>query len=584
MRRLADWAQQNAWPLLIASTVVTAALYVALLAMGPEYALAKPQAQRPILVIVALYAAAFAPYWVAWWLAVRVSADTRLVWWLLVTSLVWRGLLLPTPPFQEIDIYRYVWDGAVARHGWDPYRYPPKDVVQAIDGLQAEPGRAIAPHAALAERVNLAVVQSPEYEDVLRTIHYADLTSPYPPVSQAVFAIASATSPFSAATGHVAWLKLWLTAFDIATLLVVVWLLQMTGLHFGHAIAYGWCPLVIKEIAGSGHLDSIATFFAVLALAFTIRLISSPQRQRQWTVLSASAGMIGLGVGAKLFPIVLAPLLALVWLRRVGWGAALSGCFLVVLSSVVLLAPMFLRGEKHPPTENAAAEDGPLTPPPDAASQQNTAGLAVFLTRWEMNDLIFAVVVENFRAQENIRPSERPWFVAVPDSVSAEALKSWRTVLDRLGFKGADLPDGQASFLLARTITVVAFAVVALCLAWRASGRESSGADVAEAAFLTLAWFWLLAPTQNPWYWCWALPLLPFARSRSWALLAACSLLYYLRFWLLYHYKEPGVFGTPYDGPYFFYFVVTWIEFGPWLLLLSIETLARQLGRPAADR
>ena len=40
---------------------------------------------------------------------------------------------------------------------------------------------------------------------------------------------------------------------------LVLRLLTQTGRHRGWAIAYGWCPLVIKEIANSGHLDALAT-------------------------------------------------------------------------------------------------------------------------------------------------------------------------------------------------------------------------------------------------------------------------------------------------------------------------------------
>ena len=42
---------------------------------------------------------------------------------------------------------------------------------------------------------------------------------------------------------------------------------------------------------------------------------------------------------------------------------------------------------------------------------------------------------------------------------------------------------------------------------WAYHDAESRGKPGCLVAFLVLAWFWLLSPTQNPWYWTWALPL-----------------------------------------------------------------------------
>jgi len=177
-------------------------------------------------------------------------------------------------------------------------------------------------------------------------------------------------------------------------------------------------------------------------------------------------------------------------------------------------------------------------------------GLKEFLKRWEINDLIFMVVLENLRSQTDLDPQQKPWFVLAPED--------WSIV-------GAD-----SSFLIARVLTGGVFFLIACWLAWRAAG-ESNPQAWCRAGMLTLAWFWFTCPTQNPWYWCWVVPLLPFARYRTWHVVGACSLMYYLRFWLTAHYPEPPLLGTPYNGEYFFYFVVPWIEFAPCLLALGLE-------------
>lgn len=94
---------------------------------------------------------------------------------------------------------------------------------------------------------------------------------------------------------------------------------------------------------------------------------------------------------------------------------------------------------------------------------------------------------------------------------------------------------------------------------------------------MTLAWFWLLAPTLNPWYWTWALPLLPFARGRAWWAVSCVLFLYYLRFWLIVHWPDaPGPLGMGYSGSGFFDFVVTWVEHAPWMLWLAAGAVHRK--------
>jgi hypothetical protein len=89
--------------------------------------------------------------------------------------------------------------------------------------------------------------------------------------------------------------------------------------------------------------------------------------------------------------------------------------------------------------------------------------------------------------------------------------------------------------------------------------------------FSTLAWFWMLSPTLNPWYWTWALPFVLFARNRGWFLVSALVLLYYLRFWFAYQWGSEPVMGTRYAGEAFFHYVVVWCEHLPWMLLVAVE-------------
>lgn len=590
-------ANNSAWYKLAGAAVASLLCYVLLLASSSHYGHTVEEKERWILPIIGLYAAAFIPYWLAWQWVSAVKPSRQLIGWLLGTSALFRLLLLPTPPFQEIDIYRYLWDGKVTATGHDPYQFPPSDVLAAKQSI--ETGGSVEPST--LNHLAQQAIDEPAYSKILGTIHYGELPSPYPPVSQAVFAAASLTSPSSTAAGHLTWLKLWLVLFDLATLGLVIAMLRMAGRHPGLAVAYGWCPLVLKEVAGSGHLDSIATFFAIAATSATMMAVT---HKRSFVGVGTAALSLGLGVGAKLFPIILAPIFVWFWLRRFGIRIAMTGLAVLAALSFACLMPMFSRtdssGAGKAGTANEAAgaiaeaeqgglADGPLPSPPNpfAAvehSQQadetvdKTAGLAAFLSRWEMNDLLFMVTLENLRQQGKLEAKNRAWFVVTTDSFSAAILQRWRNLLEKLSPDLAQQSDQQISFLLARVITGSAFVLIALWLALRSTRNlsdvtnEQLVARLAQAVFLTLAWFWLLAPTQNPWYWCWAVPLLPFARSRAWAALAALTLLYYLRFWLKYHMADQTVLGTRYQGELFYYFVIVWIEFAPWFVWLGVES------------
>jgi hypothetical protein len=71
--------------------------------------------------------------------------------------------------------------------------------------------------------------------------------------------------------------------------------------------------------------------------------------------------------------------------------------------------------------------------------------------------------------------------------------------------------------------------------------------------------------------------LLPFVRNPAWIAVSGLALIYYLRFWLGYHYADASVLNSGYVGTDFFDFVVTWFEFGPWLIWLSWLSFARYL-------
>jgi len=528
-----------------------------------------PDSDKPTLWMLLLFALEFICYWGALAVAIRMPSNRRLLGGILGGACLFRLILLPSIPIHEIDIYRYIWDGAVVAEGVSPYRYPPQQVLEASQNPAAVADEDLRWLVDLQSRSDSLAYS-------LGRIHFGDLASPYPLVSQAVFALSDFVTPDEASNhARMVIMKLVLLLFDVATLLVVIALLKETGLHLGWSLAYGWCPLILKEIANGGHLDSIAIFFTTLAIWLLVRSCLAIKKQTTKKALLAAAlagSALGLAIGAKLYPVVLLPLFTALWWRRGSGSAMAAGLAATTIVSFAALYPLVFpisHGQSegkvtiqdstvpnlNVPTPTTTDQQQPLdlSSPPAFSNSTVSApngGLKEFLKRWEINDLIFMVVLENLRSQTNVDPQQMPWFVLAPEP--------WT------------LAGVDSSFLIARVLTGGSFFFLACWLAWRAAG-ESNPQAWCRAGMLTLAWFWLTCPTQNPWYWCWVVPLLPFARYRTWHVVGACSLMYYLRFWLTTHYSEIPLLGTPYNGEYFFYFVVPWIEFAPCLLALGLE-------------
>jgi hypothetical protein len=358
-------------------------------------------------------------------------------------------------------------------------------------------------------------------------------------------------------------MKFVIVLFDVGVIGLLWLLLRLLGQNPGWIVAYGWSPLVIKEFANSGHLDSIAVF---LTMASIVCVVGCSYR-RQTVVHSAnhalasvatlshamllSSGVLaGLAVGAKLYPIILFPLIATYLWRQLGRNLATLWALTACLMATGSLAPMIFSDRSTDPLD----------------------GLTTFINRWEMNDLLFMVIEENIRPEGSV-PGQPPlWFTIAPES--------WRVMLINAASPvfGGDIE--RTPFLLARLLTTTIFVAIVFWLCRRIWKNPDL---FAESAFLTIAWFWFLSPTQNPWYWTWALPLVPFARSRIWLSVSGLALVYYSRFWFEYHGDVVANWGTAYQGVQFYDFMVVWLVFGPFLLTLCGRHAIQQRSQDAPE-
>jgi alpha-1,6-mannosyltransferase len=186
---------------------------------------------------------------------------------ILVVAIACRLAALFAEPYLSSDIYRYVWDGVVQHAHISPYRYVPGDPVLSF---------LRAPNQDIFDNINR--------RDYAHTI--------YPPAAQALFYLITWISP------TVTFMKTVMVLFEGVTMYALIALLQHLGIRREQTLLYAWCPIVIWEIAGSGHLDSAAMAFIALALL---------ARYRKQPILTGL--FLAIAILLKLYPLVLLPAL-----------------------------------------------------------------------------------------------------------------------------------------------------------------------------------------------------------------------------------------------------------------------------------
>ena len=259
---------------------VQLAIYGVIAWLSPLFDFYAAERNRPLLTVICLLLLNFALHLWSLALLLKIPDSRKLGWRIVLVGLSMRVILIGSTPIQEVDIYRYMWDGVVVTHGISPFRYPPLAIADEES----------ATHEPEVKHLRNLVAQDAGIREVLNRVHYPELPTVYPPASQLVFAAAAIVTPKkSSVATRILIMKSWIVAFDLASLGCIWLLLRHYGKHSAWLIAWGWSPLVLKEFANSGHLDSIAVFFT---LAATCLLMMSPTRSRMW----ASGSMMGLAV------------------------------------------------------------------------------------------------------------------------------------------------------------------------------------------------------------------------------------------------------------------------------------------------
>ena len=514
---------------------------------------------KPILAVVALLVVATALSIWAIRIGLHVADGRKQLFWLILTmGIGFRAVMLLTPPILEVDYYRYLWDGQAVQAGVSPYRYAPKTVIDAnvFRVPDAVPDRDLETLAELAS--------SYSNHQILSRVHYSELTTLYPPVSQAVFwAVAKIVPADSSVWLHVLIIRSAFMLFDLGTVLLLAMLLWKLERHLAWLIAYAWNPLVIKEIANSGHLDSLAVFLMVAAVFFLLNVRSDRFRSSAWI----SGVTLGLAVGAKLFPVVLVPAFV-ARLSAHGWRTVPGFCLAFLFTCIAVLYPMS--------NSDLAQADSGLSKRDVAVEQQQESdqtntldpdGLTEFFSTWRMNDAIFSGIYYNLKP--NGDTPRNYWYVVTPGELRQQVAQ-----LQNQTFFGSN-----PAYNLTRLITLSIFAVVYLAMLRRF--KSSDGQSFLSGVLVVLLVFLMLQPTINPWYWVWVVPFTCFGSRWCWPAISGVLLIYYTRFYFKESSLEFDCLQHSYAGVEIFDHFVVWIEL---ILIVIFVALAGRLDvEPSTD-
>jgi len=160
------------------------------------------------------------------------------------------------------DMVRYMYDGRLQRLGFNPFEVVPAD--PAVAWTHTEETRKMPSIRA---------------------------RTPYPAAAQLFFRLVVTIRETSRA------MKWALVLCDLLTMWVLVKWLQQTNRSPWLSLLYAWNPLVILEVAHSGHIDALGALF----IALSAWMLSTGKTMR-------AAVTFVLAVASKLLPIVLVPL------------------------------------------------------------------------------------------------------------------------------------------------------------------------------------------------------------------------------------------------------------------------------------
>ncbi len=184
-----------------------------------------------------------------------------------------RLIALFIPPGD--DIHRYLWEGGIQWHGFNPYLLTPD-----------------APALVHLRDATWALM------------NHRDWAAIYPPGAELIFKLLCIAGP------SVLVMKV---IFVLADLLVIVLLLRLNTGQARHrdTVWYAWNPLIIYSFAGGAHYDSLMLAPLLLAVYALFRANPMGLKPAHWGWAAFAAFTLGLAISIKLVPLIFLPVFAL---------------------------------------------------------------------------------------------------------------------------------------------------------------------------------------------------------------------------------------------------------------------------------
>jgi hypothetical protein len=206
---------------------------------------------------VLLYSLAFVAMITMW----RFWPDHWKIRHIIIISVVLRAAMMPFAASDDVN--RYIWEGMIQNHGYNPYSISPDDPAM----------------------VTL-------HNDIWQGINHKDMKAIYGPFSQLLFRACSSLCPSPL------FFKIVFTLFDLGTLVFLLLLMRLRSIELRHIVLYAFNPLVLFSIAGEGHLEIVLVFWLAASLYFV-------QKNKQVPAFIC----FGLCLATKITPVFLIPFL-----------------------------------------------------------------------------------------------------------------------------------------------------------------------------------------------------------------------------------------------------------------------------------
>ena len=143
------------------------------------------------------------------------------------------------------DIYRYVWEGLIQNHGFNPYVHSPDS--ELLVGVRQSAG-----------------------DSIWQQINHKNLPAIYPPFVLLLFRFLAAVAP------DPLFFKIIIVLLDVSLLAVLAALLTVRREPIAALLFYAANPLVLLYVAGEGHYDGLQALLLIIGIYLLVNRRTAP--------------------------------------------------------------------------------------------------------------------------------------------------------------------------------------------------------------------------------------------------------------------------------------------------------------------